>query len=153
MMASGPRGSAEPVNASANARVVRQLFACFGQGDITGTVGLLSDDVEWRVPGRPEVIPWAGTHVGREQVAWFFTVLAETVELQVLELREVVVEGDTVVVLGHEQSRVKPTDRLCTGEWAMVFTVRDGQITRLQEYHDTDGWIAAYGTPVAESSG
>ena len=104
MSASGPRGSAEPVNASMNARVVRQLFACFGQGDITGAVGLLSDDIEWRVPGRPEVMPWAGTHVGRERVAWFFT-------------------------------------------------VRDGQITRLQEYHDTDGWTAAYSTPAAGSSG
>ena len=153
MSASGPRGSAEPVNASVNVRVVRQLFACFGQGDITGAVGLLSDDVEWRVPGRPEVIPWAGTHVGREQVAWFFTVLAETVELQVLQLREVVVEGDTVVVLGHEQSRVKPTDRLCTAEWAMVFTVRDDRIARLQVYHDTEGWITAYGGLAAESSG
>ena len=141
------------MNKSENVRTVRRLFACFGQGDITGAVDLLSDDVEWQVAGRPEIIPWAGTHLGREQVAWFFTILAETVELQALELRDVITQGDTVVVLGHEQSRVKPTDRTCASDWAMVFTLRDGQIARFQEYHDTDGWAAAYGAPAAEGHG
>jgi uncharacterized protein len=141
------------VDESENVRTVRRLFASFGQGDIPGAVGLLCDNVEWHVAGRPEIMPWAGTHVGREQVARFFTILAETVELQVLELRKVITHGDTVVVLGHEQSRVKPTDRTCTSDWVMVFTLRDGRITRFREYHDTDRWVAAYGAPAAEAGG
>jgi ketosteroid isomerase-like protein len=140
------------VDESENVLTVRRLFSCFGQGDITGAVGLLRDNVEWHVAGRPEIIPWAGTHLGQEQVARFFTILAETVELQVLELRKLITQDDTVVVLGHEQSRVKPTDRICKSDWVMVFTLRDGQITRFREYHDTDRWVAAYAAPAAEAS-
>ncbi len=59
-----------------------------------------------------------------------------------------VARGDTVVVLGREQSRVKPTDRTCEVDWAMVFTLRDGLIARFREYHDTAAWVTAYGAPV-----
>jgi ketosteroid isomerase-like protein len=129
-----------------NIQTVRQLFACFGQGDIAGMVGLLTDDVEWHVAGRREIVPWAGVRRGREQVALYFTLLPETVEVQQFEPGELVVQGDTVVVLGHERSRVKPTDRECAADWAMVFTLRDGQIARFRQYLDTAAWVAAYGT-------
>jgi ketosteroid isomerase-like protein len=105
------------------------------------------------VAGPSARIPWAGTRRGRDQVARFFTILAESVELQALERHAVVTQGDTVVVLGREQSRVKPTDRTCTSEWAMVFTLRDGRIARFREYHDTDAWAAAYAPVGAEPGG
>ena len=130
-----------------NVRTVRQLFACFGQGDIAGAVSLLTVDVEWLVAGRPEIVPWAGIRRGREQVALFFTILAETVELQQLRPLELMTDGDIVVVFGHEQSRVKTTDRVCASDWVMAFTLRDGQIARFREYLDTAAWAAAYGAP------
>jgi ketosteroid isomerase-like protein len=138
------------VNEAANIRTVRALFACFGQGDIAGAVSLMTDDVEWHVEGRPEVVPWAGMRRGREQVARFFTILSETVELQQLEPSELIARDDAVVVLGRELSRVKSTDRVCHSAWAMVFSLRNGQIARFHEYHDTGAWAAAYGEPVVE---
>jgi uncharacterized protein len=137
----------DSADGSMNARTVRRLFACFGQGDIAGAVSLLTGDVEWVVAGRPEIVPWAGTRRGREQVALFFTILAETVELQQLRPVELMADGDTVVVFGHEQSRVKTTDRVCASDWVMAFTLRDGQIARFREYHDTAAWATAYGVP------
>ena len=46
------------------------------------------------------------------------------------------------------KSRVKSTDRTCTTDWVMVFTLRDGQIARFREYHDTAAWISAYEAPI-----
>ena len=114
-----------------NVRTVRRLYACFfGQGDIPGTLRLLTDDVEWWLAG-PAGDPALGRHWhGREQVGRFLAAFPETLEIQAFEPRTFVAQGDTVVVLGRELARVKPTDRLCETEWAMVFTLRDGKIAR-----------------------
>ena len=126
-------------------RTVRRLYACFfGQGDIPGTLRLLTDDVDWWVAGPEEILPWAGTCRGRKQVGRFLVALTETLEIQAFEPRMFVAQGETVVVLGRELARVKPTDRLCETEWVMVFTLRAGKIARFRQYHDTAAWVAAY---------
>jgi uncharacterized protein len=125
-------------------RTVRQLYACFAQGDIPGALRLLTEDVEWHLAGPPAILPWAGPRCGREQVGRFLAAFPETLEIQAFEPREFVARGDTVVMLGRERARVKPTERVCESEWAMVFSLRDGKIARLRQYHDTAAWVAAY---------
>ena len=51
-------------------QVVKDGFAAFGRGDIQGLLGLLSEDVEWHIPG--EGLPLAGTYRGRDAVGQFF---------------------------------------------------------------------------------
>jgi len=128
-----------------NVRTVRRLYACvFGQGDIPGALALLTDDIEWWLAGPVEILPWAGTWLGREQVGRLLVALPGTLELQAFEPRTFVAQGETVVVLGWELARVKPTNRVCETEWVMVFTLRDGEIARLRQHHDTAAWVAAY---------
>ncbi len=88
-----------------NTAVVQQAYAAFGQGDIPAFLSLLTDDVEWSLPG-PSVIPWAGTRHGQEGVTEFFSSIGETLEFERFEPREFVAQGDTVVVLGYERSLV-----------------------------------------------
>jgi ketosteroid isomerase-like protein len=128
-----------------NVRTVRRLFArVFGEGDIPGALRLLTDDVDWWLAGPEEILPWAGTRRGREQVGRFLVAFPETLEIQAFEPRTFVAQGDLVVVHGHEVARVKPTDRLCATEWVMVFTLRNGRVARFRQYHDTAAWVAAY---------
>ena len=128
-----------------NVRTVRRLYACFfGQGDIPGTLVLLTEDVEWWLAGPREILPWAGSRRGREQVGRFLAAFSETLEIQAFEPRTFVAQGETVVVLGRELARVKPTDRICETEWVIVFTLRDGKIARFRQYHDSAAWVAAY---------
>ena len=54
-----------------NVETVQQNYAAVGRGDIPTLLSLLSDEVEWSMPG-PSVIPWTGTRRGRQQVAEFF---------------------------------------------------------------------------------
>ena len=132
-----------------NLRTVRQLYACLAQGDIPGVLRLLADDVEWHVLGPTEIVPWAGRRRGRARVARLLTLRPETVEVQLIDLRELVAQGATVVVLGREQARIKPTERTCATEWAVAFSLRGGRIASVREYHDTAAWVAAYGGPAS----
>ena len=90
------------------------------------------------------MIPWAGTHHGHEGVAGFFSLIGETLEFEQFEPREYVAQGDTVVVLGHERSHVKPTGRMFEQEWAHVYTLRDGKIATGLFIEDTAAQVQAF---------
>jgi ketosteroid isomerase-like protein len=127
----------------ANVRTVQEIYAAFGRGDIPALLGALAEDVEWSVAG-PQEVPHAGKRRGRAEVAAFFPVLAETEEFEQFEPREFIAQGDQVVVLGYLRSRVKATGRRYENEWAMVWTLRDGKVTRFRTYEDTAAEAAAY---------
>jgi ketosteroid isomerase-like protein len=126
-----------------NERIVKEMYAAFGRGDIPGVLGVLADDIEWRLAG-PSELPYAGLHRGRDEVAKFFQTLNQATEFEDFEPREFFARGDKVVVLGHERQRVKATGKVVETEWAMVFTLRGGKIARFHNYEDTHTVVAAH---------
>jgi uncharacterized protein len=71
-------------------------------------------------------------------------VLGESVEFEQFEPQEYIAQGDKVVVLGHERQRVKATGEVVEDDWAMVFTLRGGKITKFRNYEDTAAVAAAH---------
>ena len=127
-----------------NKAIVQQMYAAFGRGDIPAVLEALADDVEWHVMGSPEVVPWAGTRRGREQASHFFRAVGETLDVEQFEARTMVAEGDTVVVVGWERSRVKPTGGIYDDEWVHLFRLRTGKIAVFREFNNSAAWVAAY---------
>ncbi|HEX2137776.1 MAG TPA: nuclear transport factor 2 family protein [Microvirga sp.] len=127
-----------------NKAIVQQMYVAFGRGDVPAILETLADDVEWHVMGSSEVVPWAGTRHGREQTSQFFRAVGETLDVEKFEARTMVAEGDTVVVVGWERSRVKPTNRIYEDEWVHVFRVRQGKIAAFREFNNSAAWLAAY---------
>ena len=126
-----------------NTKIAQQAYENFKSGDIQALLSLLSDDVEWQLPNMDNV-PFSGTRRGREQVSEFFASLDRTQEALEFEPKEFIAQGDTVVALGRYRWRVKPTGREFEGDWAHVFTLRDGRIVRFREYTDTAAAITAH---------
>jgi ketosteroid isomerase-like protein len=126
-----------------NERVVQEMYAAFGRGDIPGVLDTLSDDIEWRIAG-PSELPYAGLHRGRDEVAKFFGTFGQASEFEMFEAQEYFSRGDKVVVLGHERQRVKATGTVVETEWAMVFTLRGGKIARYHNFVDTHAVALAY---------
>jgi ketosteroid isomerase-like protein len=91
-----------------------------------------------------EGVPVSGTWHGREQVGQFFQSLSDTQEARQFEPREFVAQDDKVVALGHYAWHVKSTGREWESDFVHVFSVRDGKVTRFQEYADTAAIAGAY---------
>jgi ketosteroid isomerase-like protein len=119
---------------------VKRGYELFGQGDIAGFLNLLDEHVEWYSPG-PSELPTAGVRKGRQAVGDFFATLDKHYEFQRFEPRQFIAQGDTVVVLGEDTVRVKTTGTVLTEEWAHVFTLSNGRVTRFHEYMDTAGIV------------
>jgi uncharacterized protein len=126
-----------------NKEIVRQAYENFKSGNIESLLGQLSDTVEWQL-AEIENVPFAGKRSGREEVGQFFSLLAEDQEVLQFEPQEFVAEGEKVVALGQYSWRVKSTGREYGGQWAHVFTIRDGKITGFNEYMDTAAAAAAH---------
>jgi uncharacterized protein len=128
-----------------NVQLVQQAYDAFKKGDISGVLGTLSENVDWFIPGPEEVIRFAGRRRGPQQVAEFFSALAETQTAEMFEPRDFMASQDKVVVLGTQRWRVNSTGITYEDEWAHVFTIENGRITKFQEYHDTAAEAAAQG--------
>jgi ketosteroid isomerase-like protein len=131
------------VEVAQNVDVDQQGYEAFGRGDIPALLESLTDDVEWTLQG-PSVIPWAGTRHGHEEVEEFFSLLGQTYDFERFEPREFVAQGDTVVVVGYERTRVKATGRTFEQEWAHVYTLRNGKIAKGRFIEDTAAQVAAF---------
>jgi ketosteroid isomerase-like protein len=65
------------------------------------------------------------------------------------EPREFVAQGNRVLVVGFARGKVKATDKPFEDDWVFAITVRDGKLTRVREYGDTQALARAAETETA----
>lgn len=125
-------------------QVVQQMYAAFGRGDIQAVLNLLTDDVEWEVTGPTHIVPWTGKRRGREQVAEYFKLIGETVDINTFEQQDMIAQGEKLMAIFHEQARNKKTGR--TYETAIVHSivVRGQKVAKFHGYMETGPLIAAF---------
>lgn len=126
-----------------NVRVIKDAYDAFRDGDIEGVLSQLTSDVVWETQG-PRQIPYAGTFRGKDGVAQFFRLLAESEEPKVFEPKRFFADGDMVVVLGHYEAKVKATEQTAATDWVQTFVFRDGKVAKYCEYLDTAKYAQAY---------
>ncbi len=129
----------------ANVRVVEGMFTSLERGDMRGVLDRLSEDVEWRIAA-PSELPYAGIHRGRDEVERFFQTFGQAAEFEFFEPQEYLAKGNKVVVLGRERQRIKASGAVVETDWAMVFVLRNGRITRFRNYVDSHTTAAANGS-------
>jgi hypothetical protein len=131
------------MNEQNNIAVIRQAFACFGQGDVPGILNTLSDDVHWWV-APIEGVPYTGARSGKAGATEFFSLMAQLEDTLQFEPRDFIAQGDLVVVRGQYAARVKATGREASTYFIQFFTVQNGKITSFEEYTDTAAFANAF---------
>ena len=123
-----------------NIQTVKDFFAAMGRGVSEGLLALVADDIEWIVPG--EDWPLAGTHRGRAGLADLLKTASKSIETST-EPREFVAQGDRVMVVGFAKGKIKATNKTFEDDWIFAITVRDGRLTSIREYIDTQALARA----------
>jgi ketosteroid isomerase-like protein len=124
-----------------NVQIVKDFFAALGSGDKRGLLALSAEDIEWIIPG--EGWPLAGTHRGHTRLADLLQKASETLETSFPEPPEFVAQGDRVLVIGFATGRIKATNRTFEDHWVFAITVRNGKLTNIREYIDTQALARA----------
>jgi uncharacterized protein len=124
-----------------NVRIVKDFFAAMGSGDKQRLLSLVAEDIEWIVPG--EDWPLAGTHRGHAGLADVLKKASEEVEMTYPEPPEFVAQGDRVLVVGVATGKIKATNKPFKDNWVFDITVRNGKMTKIREYIDTQALARA----------
>ena len=124
-----------------NVQTVKDFFGAIGRGDKEDLLALVAEDIEWIIPG--ESWPLAGTHRGRAGVADVLQKASEEVETTYPAPPEYVAQGDRVLVVGVATGKIKATNRTFKDDWIFAITVRNGKVTKIREYIDTQALARA----------
>ena len=124
-----------------NVQIVKDFFAAMGSYNEQDLLALATEDIEWIIPG--EDWPLAGTHRGHAGLADLLQKANETVETSYPEPPEFIAQGDRVLVVGFATGRIKATNRKFEDHWVFAITVRNGKLTNVREYIDTQALARA----------
>jgi len=120
---------------------VKDFFAAIGSGDKQRVLALVAEDIEWIVPG--EDWPLAGTHRGHAGLADVLKKASEEIEMTYPEPPEFVAQGDRILVVGVATGKFKVTNKPFKDDWVFDITVRNGKLTKIREYIDTQALARA----------
>ena len=123
-----------------NIQTVKDFFAAIGRGDREALLALVAEDIEWIIPG--EDWPLAGTRRGHAGLADLLETASKSMETST-EPREFVAQGDRVLVVGVATGKIKATNKTFKDDWVFAITVRNGKLTKIREYIDTQALARA----------
>jgi ketosteroid isomerase-like protein len=120
-----------------NVALVRAIYDAFAKGDVPNVLGAMAPDIVWN---EAENYPYAdrNPYVGPGAVAEgvFMRIGGEWDGFSV-KMDELLDAGDTVVALGRYTGTSKATGKALNQQAAHIWRLKDGKVTRFQQYADT----------------
>jgi ketosteroid isomerase-like protein len=133
-------------NTASNVEIVRKLLS----GPPPDAAGMAAFAEQWlhadivlSYPGASP-IPFAGEWRSRHGVADFMTIFHEQIEIEQMQTVAFDGAGNDVFVRGMTRGRVRRTGKSYQSHWLLIWTVRDGKVARMTEYHDTQAIANAF---------
>jgi ketosteroid isomerase-like protein len=126
-----------------NKQLARDLFERFSANDIAGALDIMTDDATWWIAGKPEHLPVAGLHT-KEQITQLLNNLAGGLQNGLkMTVKSLIAEGDKVAVEVESYGELR-NGRVYNQEYHIVLTIRDGKISSVREYLDTQHVFAVW---------
>ena len=126
-------------------RMIREGFAAFNRGDFEAATAMFHPEIEWiaymsALEGK--------SHRGREAIARSWSELEESFGGSLRgEVREVIDGGEKVIVVLEAHGTGAASGAEITQSWAMLATMREGLIVRVESFADRDAALEAAGVP------
>jgi ketosteroid isomerase-like protein len=129
------------MTAMSHVRLVQDLYAAFGRGDVPGVLGAFAADIEWREaegnPYQPGGKAWVGPDAVLQNLFMRMGVDWEFFTAQTLRYHHA---GAAVIVEGRYTARHKQSAKSLDSQFCHVWQIRDGKIASFQQYTDTAQW-------------
>jgi ketosteroid isomerase-like protein len=117
------------------------MYEAFARGDVAAILSTVDEQIDWRTP---ENLPHGGSFRGRDEVGRFFEGIGGLWESLVVDVDDVLGDGDRVVVLTTSRGRLRGTNEDTGYTAAHAWTLRDGIPVQFREMVD-----APLGMPAA----
>jgi uncharacterized protein len=120
-----------------NVTLLKSLYDAFGQGDIPTVLGSLSPEIRWHEAESNPYMPSGEAWVGTEAVLNLFMKLDAEWDSFTVRPKSFYGAGDSVIVEARYSGTYKATGKSMDAQACHVWDVKDGKVTRFQQYLDT----------------
>jgi ketosteroid isomerase-like protein len=126
-----------------NKEIIHALYEAGNRGDIASCLTLLTDDVRWTNIGSTK---YSGTYVGKQALTenLLGPIYGQLKAGILFTLENVVAEGEYVVVQARGEAEAKD-GRPYNNSYCHVFRIRNGKISEVTEYFDTELTSSVFG--------
>jgi ketosteroid isomerase-like protein len=116
----------------ANEDTLRTAYDAFSKGDVETVMGLLTDDIEYHIPGRS---PLAGSYTGKNEILGLFGKLMELSGGTFrVEVQDILANDEHGVTLTIE--RGQRDGKTLENRAVHVWDIRDGKCARFRGYNE-----------------
>lgn len=128
-----------------NKAVASEFFARLSAWDITGALGLMTDDGTWWLSGKRETLATAGVYDQAKLTRLFETMQSRLKGPLVMTIKSSIGEGDKVAMEAESLGELT-NGRTYRQQYHFLMEFRDGKIHAVKEYLDTQHvynvWLA-----------
>ena len=131
------------MNIEQNKKLATDFFARFSANDIAGALDLMTDDATWWIAGKPDQLPAAGEY-SKERVARLLHNMGGQLKNGLkMTVKGAIAEGDKVAVEAESYGELQ-NGRIYNQGYHFLITIRDGKISSVREYLDTQHVFATW---------
>ncbi len=121
-----------------NVSLLKSLYGAFGRGDIATVLGAMSPDIKWHQAESHPYMPSGEAWVGAEAIVGnLFLKLGGEWDGFTVHPKAFHGAGDSVIVELRYSGTYKATGKSLDAQGCHVWDVKDGKVTRFQQYTDT----------------
>ncbi len=124
------------MNIEANKQTVRQFLECFNTNNVSGVLGMMTDDVIWWIAGKPEQLPAAGNYDKQQATQLLHNMSSQLPNGVKMTVKNLIAENDQVAAEVEGYGELA-NGRVYQQQYHFLLTVRDGKISGIKEYLDT----------------
>jgi ketosteroid isomerase-like protein len=117
--------------------IVERYFALARSAAPEVLAELFSETADFDIPGDGAGVPWVGRREGRAGIAAFISAIRRGTRSDIFRVDNILVEGDTAVVIGYFRTWAVATNRLMESDFAIIISVADGLIRRFRLLEDS----------------
>ena len=126
-----------------NKQIARSLFDRFNVNDIAGALDIMTDDATWWIAGKPDQLPVAGVY-NKERIARLLNnMVGQLPEGLRMTVKSQICEGDKVAMEVESYGELR-NGRVYNQQYHFVVTIREGKVSGIREYLDTQHVLATW---------
>lgn len=126
-----------------NKKLAADFFERFSTNDIAGALDALIPDATWWIAGKPEQLPVAGALTKEKVARLLYNMAGQLKNGLKMTVRNVIAEGDRVALEVESYGELQ-NGRIYNQEYHFMMTIRDGKISAVREYLDTQHVFATW---------
>ena len=131
------------MNIEENKQVAAEFFSRVSSGDIAGALATVTDDATWWIGGKAGSAPVAGMQ-SKEQIARILNrMVSQLKDGLKMTVKGMTAEDDRVAVEVESYGELN-NGRVYNQEYHALMVIRDGKISAVREYLDTQHVIATW---------